>query len=545
MFDRLRKTLKGFTKSIAEKDLTESDIDGILDTLELSLLQSDVAVEVIESINESLKRRLIGTKVGKKEVEKFVKGALRESISAQFEGETIDIIKRIKRKNATGLPYLIVFLGINGTGKTTTLAKVAYLLKRNRITVAVAASDTFRAGAIEQIKEHTDNLQVKLIAQNYNSDPAAVARDAVLYAKSHKVNCVLVDTAGRIQTSSNLMQQIEKITKVTNPDLKIFVGDSLAGNDVLSQAREFYRYTKFDCSILTKSDADAKGGAALSIAKVTSRPILFLGVGQEYPDLRRFKKETFLDTILGTTGKVDSKMRSRIYDKVNVKDPILESISKEDRIKYCKMHNIPLTEDITVNLAEQIQAWVKQGRPSAKRPKREAEPSKMISKAESEKVSESVPEAKSDPFEGISDGDIALYSDMYDIPPPEGDQAAAKMANAIKQWIEQGRPSPDVEPEPSEKPKGVVVQDIGQRSDVKQEAKPDPFEGIADGDIALYSDMYDIPPPEGDQAAAKMAIAIKQWIEQGRPSPDVEPEPEPEPEPKPKKKRGLFGLFKR
>ena len=619
MFDKLRKTLKGVTKSIVEKDLTKSDIDDILDTLELSLLQSDVAIEVIESINESLKRRLVGTKVGKKEVGKFVKGALRESISAQFEDDAIDVIEQIRRKNAAGLPYLIVFLGINGTGKTTTLAKFAYLLKQNRITVTVAASDTFRAGAIEQIKEHTDNLQIKLIAQNYNSDPAAVARDAMLYARSHKVNCVLVDTAGRIQTSSNLMQQIEKITKVTNPDLKIFVGDSLAGNDVVSQAREFYRYTKFDCSILTKNDADAKGGAALSIAKVTSRPILFLGVGQEYPDLQRFSKENFLDTILGDVGKVDSTMSSRIHEKVNVKDPILDEIDEADRMQYYKLHKIPATEEMSVNLAEQIQTWVQQGRRGAK-PKDKSQKSEFTSDTDSKdsqdiaeakksemtkeveaspKKTKDEPESDADPFEGISSDDIAVYSDVYDIPPPETDREAAKTAAAIKQWIKRGRPSPDdmetkqeiesepeaipktddvVETIPEDTPESVQELEVKSEDDAKAvpenkpeaESSTDPFEGISSNDIAIYSDVYDIPPPETDREAAKTAAAIKQWIKRGRPSPEdietkqeIESEPEvmpktddvveaipedtPEamPKDKPKKKRRFFGMFKK
>jgi fused signal recognition particle receptor len=161
------------------------------------------------------------------------------------------------------------------------LAKVAHLLKEAKYSVVVAASDTFRAGAIEQLKEHTNRLNLKLVAQNYNSDPAAVARDAVLYAKSHKTDVVLIDTAGRMQTSENLMQQIEKITKVVNPDMKIFVGDSLAGNDTVNQAREFHKHVNFDASILTKSDADARGGAALSIVKVTSTPVIYVGVGQE------------------------------------------------------------------------------------------------------------------------------------------------------------------------------------------------------------------------------------------------------------------------
>ena len=175
------------------------------------------------------------------------------------------------------------------------------MLKNSKFSLAIAAADTFRAGAIEQLREHTNKLNLKIIAQNYGSDPASVARDAVLYAKSHKVDCVLVDTAGRMQTSSNLMEQIGKITKVVQPDLKIFVGDSLAGNDTVSQAREFHQHVQFDGSILTKSDADARGGAALSIVNVTSTPILYVGVGQEYDDLIPFDKNTFLENVFEKT----------------------------------------------------------------------------------------------------------------------------------------------------------------------------------------------------------------------------------------------------
>ncbi|MCE2508587.1 MAG: signal recognition particle-docking protein FtsY, partial [Nitrosopumilaceae archaeon] len=334
MFDSLRKSFSSLSRTLAEKELKEDDIDDALSEMEMSLLQSDVALEVIENICSDLKKKLTGVSVNKKEIDTFVREALAESVSALFEGAgSLDVLDLIREKNSRGDPFIVVFLGINGTGKTTTLAKFAHFLKQNNLTVAVAAADTFRAGAIEQIREHTERLQVKLVAQNYNSDPAAVAKDAAMYAKSHRVNCVLVDTAGRIQTSVNLMQQIEKITKVVRPDLKIFVGDSLAGNDAVSQAQEFHEYTRFDCSILTKSDADAKGGAALSIVKVTSKPILFLGVGQEYGDLEPFKKESFLGMLFGERQMVDKKLATRVRDTLispaaDAEEPVQEPESE-------------------------------------------------------------------------------------------------------------------------------------------------------------------------------------------------------------------------
>ena len=369
MFDKLRSAFSNAAKSLGEKELNEKDIEEILFELEISLLESDVATEVIDSIKSDLKEKLIGSKVDKHEIEKFVKDSLISSISSLFDaaGE-FDLFKKINEKKDQGQPFLILFVGINGTGKTTSLAKVAHLLKEEKYSVVIAAADTFRAGAIEQLREHSNRLNLKLVAQNYNSDPAAVARDAVLYAKSHKTDVVLIDTAGRMQTSENLMQQIAKITKVVNPDMKIFVGDSLAGNDTVNQAREFFEHVKFDGSILTKSDADARGGAALSIVKVTSTPVLYVGVGQEYPDLKSFDKELFLETVFGSLDSVD--------------------ISKSN----------------------------------------EPEPTPEIS--------------SDDPFAGISDDEIATYSDLFDIPPPENDNDAVHLGNKIRQWIKDGKPKP-------------------------------------------------------------------------------------------------------
>jgi fused signal recognition particle receptor len=195
-------------------------------------------------------------------------------------------------------PCVILFLGINGTGKTTTIAKFANMLRNKGISSVIVAGDTHRAGAIEQITEHANRLGIKVIAQRYGADPAAVGRDGVLYARSHRVDTVLIDTAGRMQTSKNLMDEMAKIVRVVRPDIKIFVGDSLAGNDTIMQAREFQRYTDFDCIILTKSDSDYKGGSALSIVHVTKRPIIYLGTGQGYDDLKPFSAEAFIKQIL-------------------------------------------------------------------------------------------------------------------------------------------------------------------------------------------------------------------------------------------------------
>ena len=298
MFDNLKKAFSDVSKGFSEKELNEKDIEAVLFELEINLLESDVAIEVIDSIKNSLKEKLIGTKVEKKTIGSFVKKSLIQYIDETFDNAgNVDLIKNIKLKKESGEPYIIVFVGINGTGKTTTLAKIANMLKNSKFSLVIAASDTYRAGAIEQLREHANRLNLKIIAQNYGSDPAAVAKDAVLYAKSHKIDCVLVDTAGRMQTSANLMEQIEKITKVVQPDFKIFVGDSLAGNDTVNQAREFHSHVKLDASVLTKNDADARGGAALSIVKVTSTPVIYVGIGQEYDDIISFDKKIFLKNV--------------------------------------------------------------------------------------------------------------------------------------------------------------------------------------------------------------------------------------------------------
>jgi fused signal recognition particle receptor len=414
MFDKLRKAFSNAAKSLGEKELNEKDIEDILFELEIALLESDVATEVIDSIKSDLKEKLIGSKVGRSEIEKFVKDSLISNISMLFDAVgKIDLFEKINEKKKQGQPFLILFVGINGTGKTTSLAKIAYMLQQAKYSVVVAAADTFRAGAIEQLREHTNRLNLKLVAQNYESDPAAVARDAVLYAKSHKTDCVLIDTAGRMQTSKNLMEQIGKITKVVNPDMKIFVGDSLAGNDTVNQAREFYEHVKFNGSILTKSDADARGGAALSIVKVTSTPVLFVGVGQEYPDLIPFDKEIFLETVFGSLDNVELK-----------------------------------------KIAEPT-------------PEPEPEPT-----PEPEPEPEPTPEILSfsdDPFDGISDDDIATYSDLFDVPPPENDHDAIQLGHKIREWIKHDRF--ETSESPDEKNDKELESDDVQKHDKKEKPK--------------------------------------------------------------------------
>lgn len=301
MFEKLRQAFSSLTKVVSEKKLSERDIDDVLLNFQLTLLESDVAQEVVEKLTNDLRTQLTGASIERsKDVGDLVQTRLRDSILEVFKkAGSVDILERIETSKKKGEPFVVLFLGINGTGKTTTVAKFTYFLKQNGFSVVIAAGDTHRAGAIEQLTQHADRISVRVIAQRYGADPAAVARDGVLYAKSHHIDVLIVDTAGRMQTNQNLMEEMGKIVRVVSPNLKIFIGDSLAGNDAISQAQMFRKYTDFDGAILTKADADTKGGAALSIAYVTERPIMFLGVGQEFKDLRKFDPTAFVDLLLG------------------------------------------------------------------------------------------------------------------------------------------------------------------------------------------------------------------------------------------------------
>jgi fused signal recognition particle receptor len=300
MFDKLRQAFTAVTSAIREKRLSEEELSDITFNFQLSLIESDVAQSVAEKLTEEVEKSLAGTKVDRsEEASEIVGERLSTSLESAFaRAGSVDILENIREKNRKGDPYVIVFLGINGTGKTTTIAKFANLLKKKGVSVACAAADTHRPGAIEQLIEHADRLSLKVVSQRYGADPAAVGRDGVLYAKAHHIDCLLVDTAGRMQTNQNLMEEMAKVARVVNPDFKMFVADALTGNDAVSQAELFNRHVGFDGVVLTKADADVRGGAALSIVFSTSKPVLFLGVGQGYDDLEPFDHKKFLQSLL-------------------------------------------------------------------------------------------------------------------------------------------------------------------------------------------------------------------------------------------------------
>ncbi|MGD0802527.1 MAG: signal recognition particle-docking protein FtsY [Candidatus Bathyarchaeia archaeon] len=301
MFDRLKQGLKGIVEKISKTGLTEKDLEPLVWDLQMQLIGNDVSVQVAEKVCEELKERLKGeeaNRFGSKS--DLVKKALKESIESVMQtGKGVDVVKAVGESKSQGRPYVIMFVGINGTGKTTSIAKVTRLLQKNGFSVVIASGDTYRAGAIEQLEEHARRLGVKVIKHQYGSDAASVGYDTIQYAKARGVDAVLIDTAGRMQTNRNLMDELTKIKRVVGPDLTIMIIDSLIGNDATEQALSFNKAVGFDAVILTKVDADAKGGSSLSVSFLTGKPIIYIGVGQGYDDLQPFDAGWFAEKLLG------------------------------------------------------------------------------------------------------------------------------------------------------------------------------------------------------------------------------------------------------
>ena len=300
MFEKLKSGLSGLVNKITTTELKAEKLRPVLSDFKLSLVENDVAFPVAERICDEMEKRLDGVQIKRLEDRrKIVKGNLREVLlEAMLTNDKVDLLKAVKEKLKNGEPYVIVFVGINGTGKTTTIAKLVQFLTKKGHSVVLACSDTYRAGSIEQLEEHAKRLGVRMIKHKYGADPAAVAYDTVNHAKAHGTRVVLIDTAGRIQTNRNLMNELAKIKRVVNPDLTVLTVDSLTGNDAVMQAEEFHKSVGIDATILTKVDADVKGGSALSVTYVTKKPIIFIGTGQKYEDLEEFKPEKFLELVL-------------------------------------------------------------------------------------------------------------------------------------------------------------------------------------------------------------------------------------------------------
>jgi len=283
-------------KAIVRKAvIKEEDVHIMLEDFNLALLEADVAVSVADKITDDIKKRLVGKELsGKDDVKKVSESAIRESLRDVLKQEKVDFVSRVSHKK----PFVILFLGPNGHGKTSTIGKVARYLQKNSLSSVIAAADTFRAASIEQVEKIAGRVGVKVIKQTYGSDPAAVCFDAVKYAEAHKVDVVLIDTAGRSELNTNLMEQLKKIVRVAKPDMKVYIGEALAGNAALEEAKKFNEMIGLDGIIMTKVDCDVKGGSLLSVSHVVKKPVLFITTGQELDNIMQFDEDWFIEKVI-------------------------------------------------------------------------------------------------------------------------------------------------------------------------------------------------------------------------------------------------------
>lgn len=301
MFEKLKSGLNGFANKISQKELSDKDVTEILDEFLLVLVENDVAYSVAKRICDNLY-----TKLKQIQVKRFgdptesAKGVLREVLGELLQGSgDAKFFEALNRCKSEHRPAIVLFVGVNGTGKTSSIAKIGHLLLADGFSVIMAAADTYRTGSIEQIEEHARRVGIRAIKHDYGGDAAAVAFDAANYAKAHGVNVVLIDSAGRMQTNKNLLEEMKKIVRVVKPDLTILVVDALTGNDAVEQGRIFSEAVTVDGVILTKLDADAKGGSAISMATIIGKPIFFATVGQNYEDLIPFNPDQMVLKIVG------------------------------------------------------------------------------------------------------------------------------------------------------------------------------------------------------------------------------------------------------
>jgi fused signal recognition particle receptor len=301
VFDKLKSGVNGLVQRISQKELSEKSIQEILDDFLLVLAENDVAYSVAKQICDNLHEKLKTTQFRRfSDSTEPAKEALREVLLGLLNGSGDESFYKVLNENKKQRrPAIILFVGVNGTGKTSTIAKIGHLLLRKGFSVIVAAADTYRTGSIEQIEEHTRRIGIKTIKHDYGADAAAVAFDATNYATAHGINVVLIDTAGRMQTNKNLLEEMKKIARVAQPNLTILVVDSLTGNDAVEQGKSFANAVNIDGVILTKLDADTKGGSAISMAAIIGKPILFATVGQNYEDLVAFEPDQMVSKIVG------------------------------------------------------------------------------------------------------------------------------------------------------------------------------------------------------------------------------------------------------
>lgn len=303
MLLKLRDIFRSFTKFIADslkyRELNENEINELCDKLFLDLIEADVAFDVAQIISDTMRQKLREKKIPRSENPENVIMAMAKDVIANLlaRGKTQNFLDIVRNLLQQSRPVKIVFIGVNGVGKTTTIAKVAYLLIKNSIKSVIVAADTFRAGAQEQLKKHSTNLGIPFIGGKYGVDPAAIAFDGINYANRNNYDVVLIDTAGRMHIDIDLMNELKKLAKVVNPHIKMLVIDALTGNDAVDQAKLFDEAIGVDGIVLTKVDADAKGGTALSIIVSIGKPIYFIGIGQRYNDLEIYDPELILERL--------------------------------------------------------------------------------------------------------------------------------------------------------------------------------------------------------------------------------------------------------
>lgn len=301
--DIVKLSLKTKIKSafLGTVKLSDSEIDDFLDTLRISMLESDVSYDTtddfLDDLGGKLRERRINSKRIREELTDTVRGSLLSILDSGVQRINVDSFIK-KRKESKELPIKVLFLGPNGAGKTTTIAKLAHRFKSAGTSVVLSASDTFRAAAIEQIEHHAKRIGVPVIKSNYGADPASIAFDAIAYAAAHSIDLVLIDSAGRQETNKSLISEVQKIVRVSKPDITVFVGESTAGNVIAEQIKEFNKFVKIDGIILTKLDCDAKGGGTISISHTTGIPVLFFGMGEGYEALVPYSSNIILDAIL-------------------------------------------------------------------------------------------------------------------------------------------------------------------------------------------------------------------------------------------------------
>jgi signal recognition particle receptor subunit alpha len=309
IFSKFTSALKNY---IGNKVLTEEDLKPIMDNLVNLLMEKNVAKEIAENLCESVKKGLLNTKTASfTTISTTVKEALKESIAKILTPkEELDILRNALAAKKRGEPYKIVFIGVNGVGKSTNLAKVGYMLMNNGLKILIAACDNFRSGAIEQLKTHTKALGCTLFEKGYKDDPAYICKEAIEEAKKSGYDCVLIDTAGRMQDNEPLMKSLAKLVDINQPDAILFVGEALTGNDSVDQLTKFNQALidnskkdnprTIDGILLTKFDTvDDKVGAALTMVYTTGKPIVYVGTGQKYINLKKLNVNNVLNALFG------------------------------------------------------------------------------------------------------------------------------------------------------------------------------------------------------------------------------------------------------